>query len=71
MITVLSRNNRSINSSHIDSAIYNMHDKINSSGYAIMDDTSTMMYPNFYDNSTIFNMIANPLNISTQGNPLL
>lgn len=71
MITVLSRNNQSINSSHMDSSIYSIQDRINPSGYTIINDNSTALYPTFYEDSTIFNMITNPLNNSTQKNSLL
>ena len=58
-VTVLSRNNQSINSSHMDSSIYNIQDRINPPGYTIIDNTSTMMYTTFYDDLTIFNMTTN------------
>jgi hypothetical protein len=71
MITAFSRNNQSINSSYTDSAIYSIQDRINPLGYIRTDDNSTMLYPTFYEDSAIFNMTTNPLNNSTQGNPLL
>ena len=73
MITVLSRNDprRINNSSHIDSAIYSIQDRINPLGYTSTNDNSTMLYLTFYETSTTFNMVTDPLNNSTQVNPLL
>lgn len=73
MITVLSRNDphRINNSSYLDPAIYSIQDRINPLGYTSTNDNITMLYPTFYETSAIFNMTTNPLNNSTQRNPLL